>query len=140
MGFCYFREAEAKAAKIASEIEANPNYKARIDVENGDEEDAFAAVVRPSEIQGAGLAAGSGSTVEGGKYVPPAKRKNPQVTLPSCLSSKCCSSLESSILEIYVNANSQATTSIKVSPEVSSFHFANLDLGPLFPGSILLWL
>lgn len=73
-----YKEAEAKAAKIASEIEANPNYKARIDVENGDEEDAFAAVVRPSEIQGAGLAAGSGSSIEGGKYVPPAKRKNPQ--------------------------------------------------------------
>lgn len=85
LNFCYFREAEAKAAKIASEIEANPNYKARIDVENGDEEDAFAAVVRPSEIQGAGLAAGSGSSIEGGKYVPPAKRKNPQVTSPSCL-------------------------------------------------------
>jgi hypothetical protein len=78
--FSYSREAEAKAAKIASEIEANPNYKARIDVENGDEEDAFAAVVRPSENQGTGLATGSGGSVEGGKYVPPAKRKNPQVT------------------------------------------------------------
>jgi len=27
-----------------------------------------------------GLAAGSGGSVEGGKYVPPAKRKNPQVS------------------------------------------------------------
>lgn len=80
MQFSYVREAEAKAAKIASEIEANPTYKARIDVENGDEEDAFAAVVRPSETQGAGSAAGSGGSIEGGKYVPPAKRKNPQVS------------------------------------------------------------
>jgi PAB1-binding protein PBP1 len=79
--FCYSREAEAKADKIASEIEANPIYKARIDVENGDEEDVYAAVVRPPETQNAGVAAGGGGTVEGGKYVPPAKRKNPQVKL-----------------------------------------------------------
>lgn len=113
LNFCYFREAEAKAAKIASEIEANPNYKARMDVENGDEEDAFAAVVRPSETQGAGLTAGSGNSVEGGKYVPPAKRKNPQVTLPSCLLSKCCSTFESSILILHVNSNFLVTTNIK---------------------------
>ena len=47
-----------------------------MDLENGDEEERFAAVVRPSENQGSGMGGGSG---EGGKYVPPNKRKNAQV-------------------------------------------------------------
>jgi hypothetical protein len=133
--FCYFREAEAKAAKIASEIEANPNYKARMDVENGDEEDTFAAVVRPTETQGAGLAAGSGNSVEGGKYVPPAKRKNPQVTLPSCPCSVCCSTFGSSILVIYVNDNFLQLQRLKEPPLVP-FHFINAGRGLWFPGSV----
>ncbi|PSN41810.1 hypothetical protein C0J52_07845 [Blattella germanica] len=70
-----YKDAEAKAAKIASEIESNPSYKARIDLENGDEEERFAAVSRPNEGQGSGMGAGS----EGGKYVPPNKRKTAQV-------------------------------------------------------------
>uniref|UniRef100_A0AAR5PS49 LsmAD domain-containing protein n=1 Tax=Dendroctonus ponderosae TaxID=77166 RepID=A0AAR5PS49_DENPD len=56
-----FREAQAKAAQIAQEIENQPAYKARLDMENGDEEAAFAAVVRPAQ--------------DSDKYIPPAKRK-----------------------------------------------------------------
>nr|CAD7403187.1 unnamed protein product [Timema cristinae] len=70
-----YKDAEAKAAKIANEIENNPRYKARIELENGDEEERFAAVVRPSSVPSS---QGSTSNVEGGKYVPPAKRRNPQ--------------------------------------------------------------
>jgi ataxin 2/2L len=38
---------ETEAEKIAYEIENNQTYKDRIEVENGDEEAAFAAVTRP---------------------------------------------------------------------------------------------
>ncbi|GBP54355.1 Ataxin-2 [Eumeta japonica] len=66
-----YRDAEAKAEEIAAEIESGPAYKARIDAENGDEEERFAAVVRPPNDSGAG----NGGA---GKYVIPNKRKNNQ--------------------------------------------------------------
>lgn len=47
--FCVYRDAEEQAEKIASEIENQPAYKERIDLENGDEEQRFAAVERPVE-------------------------------------------------------------------------------------------
>ncbi|CAO1401377.1 unnamed protein product [Diamesa hyperborea] len=42
-----FRKQELEAERIANEIENNPQTKERLDLENGDEETAFAAVIRP---------------------------------------------------------------------------------------------
>ncbi|XP_055848487.1 ataxin-2 homolog isoform X2 [Episyrphus balteatus] len=44
-----FKEAEAKAEKLAQEIEKNPICRERLDLENGDEEALYAAVERPIE-------------------------------------------------------------------------------------------
>jgi PAB1-binding protein PBP1 len=44
-----YRKQEIEAERIANEIENNPMTKERTDVENGDEEAAFAAVSRPED-------------------------------------------------------------------------------------------
>lgn len=95
-----FKVQESEAERIANEIENNPIYKDRIDLENGDEESAFAAVVRPNDSSpqpSSGSAATSpaqssnsmndksstsnNSTVmpSNAKYIVPAKRKPGQV-------------------------------------------------------------
>lgn len=63
------RDAEEQAEKIALEIESQPAYKERTDVENGDEneEAKFAAVERPQSI--------SPDEIKAGKYVAPGRRK-----------------------------------------------------------------
>ncbi|XP_014258181.1 ataxin-2-like isoform X3 [Cimex lectularius] len=69
-----YKDAEAKATKIAYEIESNPHYKLRVDLENGDEEEKFAAVARPAN-------ADNNTSSEGvNKYVCPPKRKTLQTT------------------------------------------------------------
>ena len=51
-----FRDREARAMRLAQEIERSDGYKSRMDLENGDgdEEMAFSAVVRPDKDGGAG--------------------------------------------------------------------------------------
>ncbi len=47
-----FRQREARAARLASEIESSPQYRHRVSLENDEgksEEDKFSAVVRDSD-------------------------------------------------------------------------------------------
>lgn len=76
-----FRKQEQEAERIANEIENCPATKNRLDLENGDEEAAFAAVVRPSEDQGNAsnsdkMTPPPASSAQ--KYVPQQPKRNPQ--------------------------------------------------------------
>ncbi|KAK7063175.1 Ataxin 2-like [Halocaridina rubra] len=68
-----YREREAKALRIATEILSAPTTQARSEAENGDEEDRYSAVVRPSEQSASGDGVGGSN-----KYVPPMFRKKNQ--------------------------------------------------------------
>lgn len=78
-----FRKAELEAEKIAREIENQTLYDERADLENGDEEAAFAAVVRPQGQSPHTFGGNNGNSGNSGanasqKYVVPAKRKQGQ--------------------------------------------------------------
>ena len=62
-----WREKERKAAKIAAEIEGNSASVAAVELENGDEEEAFSAVVRGDK--------GGSPGQEDKPYVPPGRRE-----------------------------------------------------------------
>lgn len=44
-----YRQQEARASKLASEIESASHHKSRAALENGDEEDRYSAVIRPAD-------------------------------------------------------------------------------------------
>jgi ataxin 2/2L len=67
-----FRKQELEAERIANEIENNPMTKDRLDLENGDEEAAFAAVVRPTEEQTNPTGTTNSNTVNDKMTPPPA--------------------------------------------------------------------
>lgn len=66
-----FKDAEARASRIANEIEKNPKAQARLELENGDEEERFAAVVRPSDERNSPPR----NADKGNKYIPPVRRQ-----------------------------------------------------------------
>ena len=64
-----YRERERKAAQIAAEIEGNTHSLAAVELENGDEEEAFSAVVRDKASPGHHDSPGGEKA-----YVPPGRR------------------------------------------------------------------
>ncbi|BES88312.1 Ataxin-2 homolog [Nesidiocoris tenuis] len=94
-----FKEVEARASKIANEIENSTYYKNRIELENGDEEEKYAAVIRPSQASNhyhhgnhsskepnnnsSSSVGSSDGCLPSNKYVPPPKRKMSTQAKPS---------------------------------------------------------
>lgn len=70
-----FKEKEAEAAKKAQEIESGSGYKERIELENGDEEQMFAAVERPAQEQNTIEPQTNVPKNNPGKYMSQIKRK-----------------------------------------------------------------
>uniref|UniRef100_A0A8C5CSB3 LsmAD domain-containing protein n=1 Tax=Gadus morhua TaxID=8049 RepID=A0A8C5CSB3_GADMO len=71
-----FRQREARAARLANEIEASPQYRQRVNMENDDgksEEDKFSAVLRDAGERERGRDS-PGATREG-KYIPLPQRQ-----------------------------------------------------------------
>lgn len=85
-----FRKQELEAERIANEIENNPVTKDRLDVENGDEEAAFAAVIRPVDEQNNSTNSNTinsnidkmtpppASAAQAQKYIPQQQKRNNQ--------------------------------------------------------------
>lgn len=60
-----YKRQEAKAFRIAQEIQSSPAHKARTSIENGNEEERFSAVTRPEN-----------NNSSNNRYIPQARRKN----------------------------------------------------------------
>jgi len=67
-------DVERQAARIAADIEGEGNSRFNAELENGDEEEAFSAVVRPSDRRNGGRERESPGDDKPQAYIPPNKR------------------------------------------------------------------
>jgi len=67
-------EAESRAARIAASIESEARSRNNAELENGDEEEAFSAVVRPGDRRHGRERESPGDEKHSSAYVPPGKR------------------------------------------------------------------
>lgn len=72
-----FRQREARAARLASEIESSLQYRRRVSLENDEgrsEEDKYSSVAREREDRASPGFTATGSVSREGKYIPPSQR------------------------------------------------------------------